>query len=208
MSMDIAIIGNTETALHFASGLSDAGHSVYCASTVGFTANEQIALTSRNNVHCCTINEAAANSDLVIIATRADEVRQVAYYLGDVRRKVIIDTTANIEYDSPVTVKTMNAIASITGSQHIVKVFYTKGYETAIKPLFNGITMDLIYLTESKKAAEIIRIMSNDIGLKLLHPFGTIENLPLFDELTNCLRRLQSKPSQTSDTSQLEDVQE
>src|SRR6202012_689917 len=86
-----------------------------------------------DNVHTCSIEEAAEAADFIIIATAPKDVREVAYWLGDIRRKVIIDATANVSTEESERINTSAAISSITGSQHIAKVFNTEGYEQLLK---------------------------------------------------------------------------
>lgn len=190
VSMDIAIIGNTEIAAFYAKHFAQHGHNIYMACC---EKNNKIVsnITDPNNrITYTTISEAALQSDFIIIATDPIEVREASYWLGDVRRKVIIDVTANVFAPEEELVKTVCAIKAITGSPHVIKVFYTGGFENIIKPLFNGSKVDLLLLSDSKKAKEITKIMAVEIGLRYFYDFGGSENIPLFNEITKCWRKL------------------
>src|ERR1035437_3951534 len=144
VSMNIAVIGTGETAAAYATGFACAGHEVYMAWIDGDKAAMRPLFESFDNIYPCSIEEAANVADLIIIATALKDVREVAYWLGDVRRKVIIDATSNVDAPDEEFVKTAGGIQAITGSPHIVKVFTTKGYEQLLKPIFRDKKVELI----------------------------------------------------------------
>jgi hypothetical protein len=190
VSLNIAIIGNTEVAETYARAFTSAGHEVYMACSASEDALQKAVPDVYGKIHYTTIPEAAAGADFIILATVPSEVREASYWLGDVRRKVIVDVTANVNVADEEMVTTVRAIKAITGSQHVIKVFNTHGYESIIKPLFNGARVDMLLLSDSRKAKEITRIMAIEIGAKYFYDFGGSENIPLFNEMTACWRRL------------------
>jgi 8-hydroxy-5-deazaflavin:NADPH oxidoreductase len=198
ISMNIAIIGVGKTAERYAAGFAAAGHDVFMAWKEHETNPRNPILEAFDNVHFCSIEEAAEMSDLVIIATPAGDVREVSYWLGDVRRKVIIDATSN-EHSDHEHIKTVCAIRAITGSSHIVKVFNTHGYEQLIRPLFHASKIGMILVGDSKKAKEISKILAIDLGIKDCYDFGGDETIPLFNEMTRCWRSLYQAQHNTQD---------
>ncbi len=191
--MNIAIIGNTDAAVMYALAFAKAGHVIYMAGCEKNNVKHVNIPDCEGDIRYCTISEAAEVADLIIIGTQPKEVREASYWLGDVRRKVIIDVTANVHAREDELVKTACAIKAITGSQHVIKVFNTKGYEQLLKPLFNGAQVDLIILSDSKKAKAITRIMAVELRMSAFYDFGGSEAIPLFNEMTNCWRRLQQQ---------------
>ncbi len=189
-SMNIAIIGLSEIAEWYAAAFIAAGHEVFIAWKDGDNANLDPALQMSDSLHVCSIEDAACIADLVVIATVPKDVREVSYWLGDVRRKVIIDATSNVFSDIDEQVKTVCAIKAITGSQHIVKAFHTKGYEHLLKPLFNGAHVELLLAGDSKKAKEITKILATDLGISNCYDFGGNDAIPLFNAMTTCWRGL------------------
>lgn len=191
VSLNIAIIGDTETAEMYARAFTTAGHEVHMAISEKNDRVQQAIPDVYGNIRYTTISEAAKMADFVLLATHPKDVREASYWLGDVRRKVIIDVTANVlaqnEEDN---VKTVCAIKAITGSAHVIKVFHAAGYEAILKPLFNGARVDMLLLSDSRKAKEITRIMAIEIGAKYFYDFGGSENIPLFNEMTRCWRKL------------------
>jgi len=190
VSMNIAIIGVSQIAEQYAMAFAGAGHEVFMASKEGDKKCINPLLQSLDGINYCSIEEAADIADLVIIATSPKDVREVSYWLGDVRRKVIIDATSNVFAGIDEQVSTVCAIKAITGSPHIVKAFHTKGYEQLMKPLFNGAHVELIIAGDSKKAKEITKIMALELGISRCYDFGAGDVIPLFNSMTNCLREL------------------
>ncbi len=190
VSLNIAIIGNTEVAETYARAFTSAGHEVHMAFSEREDTLQKAIPDIYGKIHYTTIPEAAAVADFIILATVPSHVREASYWLGDVRRKVIVDVTANVNVADEEMVTTVRAIKAITGSLHVIKVFNTQGYESIIKPLFNGARVDMLLLSDSRKAKEITRIMAIEIGAKYFYDFGGSENIPLFNEMTACWRRL------------------
>lgn len=190
VSLDIAIIGNTDIAAFYASQFAQQGHNIYMACCEKNNVIVRNIPDPNNCISYTSISDAANNADFIIIATDPIEVREASYWLGDVRKKVIIDVTANVFAQDIDQVKTVCAIKAITGSPHVIKIFHTGGYESILKPLFNGAKVDLLLLSDSKKAKEITKIMAIEIGMKYFYDFGGNDNIPLFNEITKCWRKL------------------
>src|SRR5699024_1993175 len=96
VSMNIAVIGVSEIAESYALAFVQAGHAVFMAWKEGEKKVINPGILALDGVHVCSIETAADVADLIIIATAPMDVREVSYWLGDVRRKVIIDATTNV----------------------------------------------------------------------------------------------------------------
>lgn len=190
VSINIAIIGNSEIAQLYALAFAQAGHEVFIAWKEGERSNLRQVMHMIDRINVCSIEDAAALSDLIIIATPPEDVREVAYWLGDVRRKVIIDATSNVRSNAGDRVRTSSAIKSITGSDHVVKAFHTKGYEKILRPLFDGKKVELLLVGNSKKAKEVTKILMQNLGISKFLDFGQDEQIPLFNSMINCWREL------------------
>lgn len=199
-SMNIAIIGNSETGMMYARGFALAGHKIYIAWENGERRNTSFNQEFLGHIEICSIEDAAEIADLIILATQPKDVREAAYWLGDVRRKVIVDCTANVHTPEQDLVNTFSAIKAITGSPHVVKVFNTRGYEQLIRPLFDYNPIELLLAGDSKKAKEIIKIMAGELGLSKWYDFGGIDTLPLFNQMTKVLRTLAAAQKQKRPT--------
>lgn len=192
-SMNIAVIGTGYTVAAYSVRYARAGHDVFIALMGNDNAALINSLSPYDNIVFCSIENAAAIADLIVITSSPKDIREIAYWLGDVRGKVIIDATANIHTTVDEQVNTAGAIKAITGSQHIVKVFSTRGYEQLLKPLFKKDTVALILVGDSKKAKEITKILTIDLGVSDFMDLGADDAIPLFDELTKCWRNLAVK---------------
>ncbi len=187
-SMNIAIIGNTDIAIRYAKAFAASDHEVYMATQSGEVAGSGVP--DVEGIYACTISQAAAIADLIIIATEPKDVREAAYWLEDVRRKVIIDVTSNVMVPEHEKVSTTCAITTITGSAHVVKMFNTAGYTQMLTPIFGAQVPELLILSDSLKGKEIAKIMALEIGITRFHDFGGTQNIPLFAEMTTAWRSL------------------
>lgn len=192
-SMNIAVIGSGPVSEAYASGFAYAGHNVFLAMKDGDDSGIDPLLELHPNLVFSTIEDAAAVADLIVIAMPPRDVREVAYWLGDVRRKVIIDASANVHAPEEELVRTVCAIHAITGSPHVVKVFNTRGYEAWVADMFQQEKIDLFMVSNSIKAKEITRIMAGDLGMRYCFDFGDNQHIPFFNEMTKMLRRMYSQ---------------
>ena len=184
VSLNVAVIGEGNVSDVYTAALNVAGHEVFLAGTGEINSLWQHA----DNVTVCSIEEAAERADFIIIATEPKNVREVAYWLGDVRGKVIIDVTANVVCNDNDRVNTARAIAAITGAPHITKIFNTAGYEQLLKPIFGKQQVQMILAGDSRKAKEITKIIAKELGINKFYDFGGDNTLPLFEEMTKCWR--------------------
>ena len=191
--MNIAVIGTGSIVENYATRYALAGHEVFLAWKDDNNAVISPFLETFNNIHLCSIEDAADAADLIIIASSPKDVREVAYWLGDVRRKVILDATANLFTDPDEQIKTIAAIKAITGSQHIIKVFSTRGYEQLLKPLFKDEKVRLVLVGDSRKAKEVTKILTLDLGVAHFFDFGGDDAIPLFNEMTKSWTQLLQK---------------
>lgn len=190
VSLNIAIIGNTRLAEVLAAAYVEAGHTIFLAAPPSAPATACEALDGLDRLYRCSVEDAAASADFIVICTRANDVREVAYWLGDIRRKVIIDLTANVPEGLKDNMNTVGAIKAITGSDHIVKALSLYAHEHLFSPLFGGKKVQVVLAGDSRKAKEIMKIIGRELGVEHFHDFGGAETLPLFDELCRCCRSM------------------
>lgn len=190
LTVSIAIIGCSETARLYAARFATAGHEVYISPE---KADGKLCVCqSYENLHSCSIEEAARSADIIFIATTPGNVREVSYWMGDVRGKVVIDASANFLTDDE-QINTIGAIKAITGSSNVVKIFCTEGYEQLLMPLFKSDKVHVVLLGENAKARQAAKIITRDMGIQSFIDLGGFEALPLFDSLATCWRDLSKK---------------
>jgi 8-hydroxy-5-deazaflavin:NADPH oxidoreductase len=199
VSMNIAIIGSGEIAETYGISFSIAGHEVYMACKDG-DAGIRPSLALLENVHMVSIEQAAQLGDFIIIATPPKDVREVSYWLGDVRRKVIIDVTCNVYSADDEVVNTVSAIRAITGSPHVVKTFNAIGFQRFMKPIFRTEKVELILAGESRKAKEITKIIARELGINHYYDFGGDDTIPLLHEMAKCLHKLAANDNSQNKT--------
>ncbi len=190
VSLNIAIIGNSRMSQALSIAFVNAGHQVFRANTEREVSGPKQQWEILEGVHYCSIEEAAKAADFIMICTPAGDVREVAYWLGDVRRKVIIDLTANVPNGISATINTIGAINAITGSEHIVKLLSLYNHENIFKPLFGGKAVQVVLAGDSRKAKEMAKIICKELNIDKFHDFGSTEHIALFDELSKCCRSM------------------
>jgi len=189
-TMNVAIIGNEKMTGVLAQGLALAGHEIF----IGIKENQSILLdflaTEFDNLSVSTIEEAATIADIVIMATAPEDVREAAYLLNDVRRKVIIDLSFMNFSRTANYLNTLNAIKAITGSPYIVKGFSASGFELAAFPVKDDSEINMFIVGDNKKAKEMVKLLARDLGYASCHDFGGSESVALIDEMAICHHHL------------------
>ncbi len=195
LSVNIAVVGSGEIAALYAARFAIAGHEVFIAPDNADKMPDS-GYSSIENLHGCTIEEASAAADIIVIATAPKQVREVAYWLGDVRGKVVIDATANFITPAEEKINTVGAIKAITGSSNVVKVFSTRGYEKLLKPLIKNDKPHFVLVGENSKAKEVAKIISRDLGIAGFIDLGSFDSIELFDSLASSWKELAGKNQQ------------
>ena len=184
VSVNIAVIGPAKYAEEYAIRYAAAGHMVSIALMGGDDPDRtRNRMRVFDNISVCGIEDAAEDADMIVIASQPKDVREVAYWLGDVRNKVIIDCTANLMSEAEEMFNTIEAIKAITAAPNIVKVFSTRGYEQMLQPLFGHSDVQLIMAGESKKAKELAKILTVELGVDRFLDLGGADGLILFNEM-------------------------
>lgn len=137
-SMNIAIVGGGSNSKRLAQTFAHKGHLVLLANKGNTTAADP-DLMALDGVFCCSIEEAAQHADFIIISAPAADVREIAYWMGDVRKKIIIDMSYNNGPGKNDHINTVRAIEVITGSTDVVKAVCLHGFEQLFSPLFLNI---------------------------------------------------------------------
>ncbi|MBL7718135.1 MAG: NAD(P)-binding domain-containing protein [Flavipsychrobacter sp.] len=184
--MNIAIIGNGPKVAPFAEQLAREGHTVF----IGLNEDEHdevLVSAELENIFFENIEDAGAQADVIYLAVTADKVRQVAYMLGDVRNKVIIDASANIDPKPEEYVATLKAAMAITGAEHMVKSYF-------LAPEFDAREAgDIFFAGNSKKAKSVAMLLANSLGFKNTYDFGDIDTVPLLEDMARCWYNLAIK---------------
>jgi predicted dinucleotide-binding enzyme len=184
--MNIAIIGNGPKVAVFAEKLAEAGHTVF----IGLNEEEDddVLISSElEDIYFDNIENACAQAEIIYLAVPAEKIREVAYMMGDVRSKVIIDSSANIDPKPEDYIATIKAILSITGARHAVKSYF-------LAPEFDAKEAgDIFFAGNSKKAKAVAMLVANNLGFKNTYDFGDIDTVPLLEDMARCWHNLAIK---------------
>jgi 8-hydroxy-5-deazaflavin:NADPH oxidoreductase len=185
--LNIAIIGNGKMTSTLSKCFASAGHNVFIGEKeVATPVIKKTKNKKFDNVSHTTIESAIIVSDLVIITAPMDEVREIAYRLGDVRRKVIIDATAFNLSRFGQHVHTSSVLKSITGCQHIVKCYNKTGYEDLIDENVESENVEVFMAGDSKKAKELTKLLARDLEMGECYDFGDDSMISTLDEMSIC----------------------
>lgn len=184
--LNIAIIGNGPKVAPFAEKLAKEGHTVF----IGLNEEEDdevLVASELENIFFENIEEAAQQADVIYLAVPADKIREVAYMMGDVRKKVIIDASANIDPKPVEYVATLKAVSAITGAVHIVKSYF-------LAPEFDEREAgDIFFAGDCKKAKSVAMLLANSLGFKNTYDFGDAETVLLLEDMARCWYNLAIK---------------
>ncbi|MDR3678649.1 MAG: NAD(P)-binding domain-containing protein [Flavipsychrobacter sp.] len=198
VSLNIAVIGEGRKVISLAKRLANVGHNI----SIGWKdggAKDQKIMGSRlgDCISFAHITDAAAEADVIIISAAASHVREIAYLLDDVRRKVIVDSTFILPEAFEENINTINAITAITGSPFVVKSFNCSGYQNLIDPLFKGQSVDSFVAGNSIKAKAVVKILARDLGYSNCYDFGNDTTIPLLEEMAKCWHNLSQRANMT-----------
>ena len=188
-SLNIAVIGEETPAVIAATTLAHSGHNIligakkYNGALSGLFAGMQ-------NVQQTDIDVAAAGADVIIVKAPKTGIREIAYLLDDVRRKIIIDASYEAGYNNGPFINTVTALTSITGSAHVVRCIDSKHYQHIIEPVFGGRLIDMFVAGDSKKGKELTRILGLDMGYTECCDFGGTGTVHLLDEMAKCWKNM------------------
>jgi len=190
--LNIAIIGDGKMPATLAKCFAHAGHNVFLgdAKAKHVPGSKVKRHKKLDNISHTTVESAAIVADLIVVATTMDEVRELAYRLGDVRRKVVIDATSFMLSRFGQYVNTLNVLKAITGCQHIVKCYNKTGYEDLVDETLESEEVDVFMAGDSKKAKELTKLLARDLSIGQCYDFGDSNMIATLDEMSMCWNKL------------------
>ena len=169
----IAMIGTGNVGAALGRRFAERGHTVAYGSRDPAAADvrELVAATGNGSV-AVTPAEAAARSDIVVLAVPATAVEDVVRALGDLTGKIVVDPTnprvmANDGFaDYPRDGSTAERIASLAPGANVVKAFSTLGAETMDDPAVANGPVTVPIVGDDRAAKERVAVLARAIGLE------------------------------------------
>jgi len=180
-NMTIAIIGTGNVGGALAAGWSEKGHTIHLG-VKDVTHFKGIDLLQRQNISACSVAEAVAASEVVLIATPPTAIFEILNQMGDVSGKVLIDAT-NAVRQSPEPYKTVYHCLSDKTKAEVVKCFNSTGFENMLDPVYNGEGIDMFMAGDSELAKKVVQQLALDAGFGSCLDFGKGDKVELLEKL-------------------------
>ena len=188
--MIIAVIGTGNVGQTLALAFKKAGHAVIFGVRENELDFKGKNFAIENNILWDNIIPTVEKSEVVVLCTPGNIAHEVASTLGDVSRKILIDTMNsafskatkdNIQYQN-----TTEAILANCNCTDVVKCFNTTGFENMANPVINNEAIDMFVAGTSEKAKSIAMQLAKEIGFGKVWDFGGNDKITLLEEMAMC----------------------
>jgi predicted dinucleotide-binding enzyme len=180
--MNIAIIGTGNVGGALATTWAAAGHAIRLG--VRDTSHfKGMALLGNPNTEACTVAEAVAASEVVLVSTPAMHAVEVAKSLGDTSGKIVIDAMNIVMGRGPQGFQnTADAILAHTATRDVVKCFNTTGYNNMSNPDYGGTAIDLFVAGDSERGKAVAMQLARDAGFAECYDIGGNDRFALMEQ--------------------------
>ena len=170
--MRIAIVGAGNVGSTLAHRWAALGHQV----TIGSkdpSSEKARALAQELNLPVVSLTDAAAASDLVLLATPGDATISAAQNCGDLSGKVVIDATNPLKpglsgLDHPGGQSGAQLLQQAIPAARVVKAFNTIGFNIMANPVIDGRKSVLLLSGDDAKAVDTIAELAEEMGFEPL----------------------------------------
>ncbi|MCB1193233.1 MAG: NAD(P)-binding domain-containing protein [Leptospiraceae bacterium] len=135
-----------------------------------------------SKISVTSIVESIQNTDVIVIAIPAHLTADLAKQLGNLRGRVLIDTTNSVFQKPDPYPTAFDAFQQITEAD-VVKCFNSTGVENMNNSDYNGVRADMFVAGNSKKGKEIAVQLSKDAGFPECYDFGGDDKVVLLEQL-------------------------
>lgn len=178
--MKIAIIGTGNVGGALAAAWAKAGHQILLG--VRDQSNfKGMELLANPGTVALGIKEAAAEAEVILVATPPQFAEDLAPAFGDVRGKVIIDATNAVRTRPDNYPTAYHAFAALTGAE-VVKCFNTTGYENMLDPVYGGQRIEVFMAGDSDTAKQTARQLALNAGFGDCLDFGKSDKVLLLEQ--------------------------
>jgi NADPH-dependent F420 reductase len=187
--MKIAVIGMGNVGGVLGRRWAEAGHEVVFGVRDPSDTKAQAAAREAR-ASAATVGDAAARSEVVVLAVPWPAVRDALNSAGDLSGKVLLDCTNPLTADlSGLTVGTTTSggeeVAKAARGARVVKVFNTTGAPNMADPNYRGTRVTMLYAGDDAEAKQVAARLAADLGFdpvdagplaaaRLLEPFALL----------------------------------
>lgn len=182
--MKIAIIGSGHVGGALAQRFIQAGHTVLVGVRYPLSMRSVLLAMKIGEDRFTTVESAAQQSEVVVLATSTMAAIDVTRELGDTTGKVIIDTMNAGRGRGPEGFpNTTEAIMANTLTPDVAKCFNATGYEIMLDPHFGNQAADMFVCGPSRKAKQVATQLAKDIGFGECYDLGGKDKFSLIEQL-------------------------
>jgi len=168
--MKIGILGSGNVGGALGTRWAHAGHQVIFSSrNPGSKEMKELALNAGKLASAATPSEAAAASDVILLATPWPATKAVVTSAGDLSGKIIIDATNPLlpdlsGMDVGCTTSGAEMVAGWAPGARVVKAFNTVGASVMADSMVNGEKVVLFYCGDDASAKKVIEQLVTELG--------------------------------------------
>jgi predicted dinucleotide-binding enzyme len=177
--MKISVIGAGNVGGTLGKGFASKGHSVVFGVRDPESDKTRALLKDiGHGARAASVAEAAAGGEVVLLATPWPATREAIQMCGDLRGKVVIDSTNPVKPDLTGlelghTTSAGEQVAAWAAGARVVKCFNTTGYPNMANPQYGENKATMFYCGDDPAAKKIVAKLAEDIG------FETVDAGPL-----------------------------
>ena len=169
--MNIAVIGSGNVCGTLGRRWAELGHQVIFGSRDPHSQKVKALLAASPQARAATAGDAAAQAEVVALATPWPGLEQIVTGLGDLRGKVVIDCTNPIApgFQLAVGVTTSGAeqVAGWATGARVVKAFNTTGWENMADPLYDGEPITMFICGDDAQAKAVVTELAEALGFEV-----------------------------------------
>ncbi|CCH00737.1 hypothetical protein FAES_2728 [Fibrella aestuarina BUZ 2] len=182
--MTIAIIGSGNVGGALAQRFAEVGHTVLVGARFPLSEKSIGLATKLGEDRFTSPERAAAQSDVIVLATPAQKAIEVVQALGDTTGKVIIDTMNSLRGMGPDGFSTTtDAVLAHTATRDVVKCFNTTGFENILNPTYGEQAADMFVAGHSSHGKAVATQLATEIGFGACYDLGGNDKFALIEQL-------------------------
>ncbi|UMY65644.1 MULTISPECIES: NADPH-dependent F420 reductase [unclassified Flavobacterium] len=178
----IAVIGLGNVGAALARNWKKAGHTVVFGAQFPLSDKSRRLVDEFGESRFLTVTEAIAQSQVILLATPAAAVIELADALGgDLSHAVIIDATNAIMPLPNGYATAFHFLAEHTNAR-LVKCFNSTGFENMADPLYADQALDMFMAGDNVEAKQVARQLALDCGFGTCIDFGKADKVELLEK--------------------------